>query len=81
MVTIDKSGANLAAIEAINNDRETPIKIRQSKFSTIGSVSLSRLRRKDGRKKRPSGHVGRILGDFGEFAPGNESHRELCAIE
>jgi putative transposase len=31
-VTIDKSGANLAALEAINNDRETPIKIRQSKY-------------------------------------------------
>lgn len=30
-VTIDKSGANLAALEAINADRETPIKIRQSK--------------------------------------------------
>ena len=31
-VTIDKSGANLAALEAINNERETPIKIRQSKY-------------------------------------------------
>jgi transposase-like protein len=31
-VTIDKSGANLAALEAINADRETPIKIRQSKY-------------------------------------------------
>jgi len=31
-VTIDKSGANLAALEAINDDRETPIKIRQSKY-------------------------------------------------
>jgi putative transposase len=31
-VTIDKSGANLAALEAINSDRETPIKIRQSKY-------------------------------------------------
>jgi transposase-like protein len=27
-VTIDKSGANLAALEAINAERETPIKIR-----------------------------------------------------
>jgi transposase-like protein len=32
-VTIDKSGANLAALEAINADREAPIKIRQTKFS------------------------------------------------
>ena len=32
-------------------------------------------------EKRPSERVGRILGDFGEFAPGNESHRELFAIE
>jgi transposase-like protein len=31
-VTIDKSGANLAALEAINADREVPIKIRQSKY-------------------------------------------------
>jgi putative transposase len=31
-VTIDKSGANLAALEAINDARETPIKIRQSKY-------------------------------------------------
>jgi transposase-like protein len=31
-VTIDKSGANLAALEAINDDRETPIRIRQSKY-------------------------------------------------
>ena len=31
-VTIDKSGANLAALEAINAERETPIKIRQTKY-------------------------------------------------
>jgi putative transposase len=31
-VTIDWSGANLAALEAINADREVPIKIRQSKY-------------------------------------------------
>ena len=31
-VTIDKSGANLAALEAINADRETPIRIRLSKY-------------------------------------------------
>ena len=31
-VTIDKGGANLAALEAINADREVPIKIRQSKY-------------------------------------------------
>jgi putative transposase len=31
-VTMDKSGANLAALEAINGYRETPIKIRQSKY-------------------------------------------------
>jgi putative transposase len=30
-VTIDKSGANLAGLNAINADREVPIKIRQSK--------------------------------------------------
>jgi transposase-like protein len=31
-VAIDKSGASLAVLEAINADRETPIKIRQSKY-------------------------------------------------
>ncbi|MCP3709479.1 IS6 family transposase [Paraburkholderia sp. CNPSo 3274] len=31
-VTIDKSGTNLAALEAINVERETPIKIRQTKY-------------------------------------------------
>ena len=31
-VTIDKSGANLAALEAINAGRETPIKIRQNNY-------------------------------------------------
>ena len=31
-VTIDKSGAHLAALEAINDDRETLIKIRRSKY-------------------------------------------------
>src|SRR3984957_2597814 len=31
-VTVDKSGANLAALQAINAQRETPIKIRQCKY-------------------------------------------------
>jgi putative transposase len=31
-VTIDRSGANLAALEAINAGRETTIRIRQSKY-------------------------------------------------
>jgi transposase-like protein len=31
-VTIDKSGANLAALEAINAERKTPIRIRQNKY-------------------------------------------------
>jgi putative transposase len=30
-MTVDKSGANLAALQAINAERETPIKIRQCK--------------------------------------------------
>jgi putative transposase len=32
VVTIDKSDANLAALEAVNADRETPIRIRQRKY-------------------------------------------------
>ena len=31
-VTIDKSGANLAALGALNAERDTPIKIRQNKY-------------------------------------------------
>lgn len=31
-VTIDKSGANLAALEALNAGRDTPLKIRQNKY-------------------------------------------------
>jgi putative transposase len=31
-VTIDKSGSNFAALQSINGERETPIKIRQSKY-------------------------------------------------
>jgi putative transposase len=31
-VTIDKSGANLAALDALNAERETPIRIRQNKY-------------------------------------------------
>ncbi|UIF88077.1 IS6 family transposase (plasmid) [Cupriavidus necator] len=31
-VTVDKSGANLAALQAINAERETTIKIRQNKY-------------------------------------------------
>jgi putative transposase len=29
---VDKSGANLAALKAINADRETPVKVRQNKY-------------------------------------------------
>ena len=32
IVTMDKSGANLAALQTINAKRETPIKIRQVKY-------------------------------------------------
>ncbi|WP_157660816.1 IS6 family transposase [Burkholderia ubonensis] len=31
-VTVDKSGANLAALQAVNAERETPIMIRQCKY-------------------------------------------------
>lgn len=31
-VTIDKSGANLAALDALNAERKIPIKIRQNKY-------------------------------------------------
>ena len=32
IVTMDKSGANLAALQAINAERKTPIKVRQVKY-------------------------------------------------
>jgi putative transposase len=35
-VTIDKSGANLAALHAVNAERDTPIKIRQVKYLNNG---------------------------------------------
>jgi len=31
-VTVDKSGSNLAALQAVNVERETPIRIRQCKY-------------------------------------------------
>ncbi|MBP0640306.1 DDE-type integrase/transposase/recombinase, partial [Cupriavidus sp. AcVe19-6a] len=31
-VTVDKSGANLEALQGLNAERETPIKIRQNKY-------------------------------------------------
>ena len=31
-ITVDKSGANLAALEALNAERLTPIKVRQNKY-------------------------------------------------
>ena len=31
-VTVDKSGANLTALQAINAERETPIRVRQVKY-------------------------------------------------
>ncbi|MBB5406077.1 hypothetical protein HDG41_008180 [Paraburkholderia sp. JPY162] len=30
-MTVDRSGANLAALEALNAERLTPIKVRQNK--------------------------------------------------
>ncbi|CAB3775062.1 IS6 family transposase ISBmu21 [Paraburkholderia humisilvae] len=30
-VTVDKSGANLAALESLNTERATPIKVRQNR--------------------------------------------------
>jgi putative transposase len=32
VITLDKSGANLAALEAINAERQTPMRIRQNKY-------------------------------------------------
>jgi transposase-like protein len=31
-ITVDKSGANLAALEALNTERGTPIKVRQNRY-------------------------------------------------
>jgi transposase-like protein len=32
IITVHKSGANLAALQAINTDRKTPIKVWQNKY-------------------------------------------------
>ncbi|MFL9921710.1 IS6 family transposase [Paraburkholderia fungorum] len=45
-VTTDKSGANLAALEALNDDRETPVRIRQPKH-------LNNLVKQDHRAIKP----------------------------
>ena len=31
-ITVDRSGANLAALDALNAERSTPIKVRQNKY-------------------------------------------------
>ncbi|MGF6472248.1 hypothetical protein QFZ89_007499 [Paraburkholderia youngii] len=36
-ITVDRSGANLAALEALNAERLTPIKVRQNKCRRAGS--------------------------------------------
>jgi len=49
-VTVDKSGANLAALETLNTERETPIRIRQNKYlnnSRAGSPSRQTHRQAD----------------------------------
>jgi hypothetical protein len=62
-------------------------RIRARRSATAGAlefegfVNLSQAMRNDGREAHPSESVGRILGKFGEFAPGNESCRKLFAIE
>jgi hypothetical protein len=48
---------------------------------SAGLCQLVETEAKRRQEKRPSERVGRILGDFGEFTPGNESRRELFAIE
>jgi transposase-like protein len=47
-VTIDKTGAKLAALEAVNADREVPVKIRQSKYLN-NVVELDRRQSSDAR--------------------------------
>jgi len=46
-VTIDKSGANLAALEALNAGRDMPIKIRQNKYlNNIVEQDLRAIKRR-----------------------------------
>src|SRR5258708_1697415 len=51
-VTVDKSGANLAALKTINAERETPIKIRQNKY--LNNVDAFRAGRADELQTLPS---------------------------
>jgi transposase-like protein len=36
---VDKSGANKAAMDAINKDRDVPIEIRQVKYLTVSCLN------------------------------------------
>jgi hypothetical protein len=46
-----------------------------------GSVNLQRVRRDDGRYDKWSESSRRISGDFGNFAPRNETRRKMFSIE
>jgi hypothetical protein len=58
-VTIDKSGANLAALLAVNAGRDAPIKIRQIKYLNNvveqDHLAIKRMIRPTPRRKRPWG--------------------------
>ena len=62
-VTIDKSGSNLAALQALNAERETPIKIRQNKY--LNNV-VEQDHRAIKRRTRP-------MPGFGDTGPWNAS--------
>jgi transposase-like protein len=61
-ITIDKSGSNLAALHAVNAERETPITIRQVKY--LNNVveqdhrAIKRITRPTPRRKCPWGMLG-----------------------
>ena len=82
-VVPDKSMAEASDFDAVFVVGPNPIPRRGigGIMDWLGSVNLSRLSRKDGKKKRPSEGAGRISGDPGELAPGNKSPFELFPIE
>lgn len=54
-VTMDKRGANLAALQVINAERETPIKVRQIKYpNDIVEQDHRAIKRDEGQRRHPN---------------------------
>jgi hypothetical protein len=75
--------ANVTSLESLRNlwIGETETVGRRTHWGSKGFVNLSYRSRKDNGDVRTLANVGPILGDFGEFAPGDEPYGEMFAVE